>query len=45
MDTLLKNLKTAIFNVMEKIYFLLPDIEGEAAPVIDNGQTINIGIT
>ncbi len=43
MDNLLRNLKTAIFNVMETMYFLVPDEEngGEIA----DGLTAYIGVT
>ena len=45
MEHLLKNLKTAIFNVMEQMYFLLPDGDIETPSKIDNSIAIFIGIT
>lgn len=48
MKTLLKNLKTATFNVLEKMFFMLPDAEdeiGDATLSSDETATIYIGIT
>lgn len=45
MEHLLKNLKTAIFNIMEQMYFLLPDGDSETPSKIDNSIAIYIGIT
>lgn len=45
MEVILKNLKTAIFDVMEKMYFLLPDEENGIVQSIADGQTVYIGIT
>ena len=45
MEHLLKNLKTAIFSIMEQMYFLLPDGESETPSKIDNSIAIYIGIT
>ncbi len=45
MEVILKNLKTAIFDVMEKMYFLLADEDDGQAPGIAKGQTVYIGIT
>ena len=43
MDNLLKSLKTAIFKVMEQMFFILPDEEEPPSP--DNGRAIYIGIS
>ncbi len=45
MENMLKNLKTAIFNVMEKMYFLLPDENSGTMPGISCSQAVYIGIT
>lgn len=45
METILKNLKIAIFNVMEKMYFLLPDESDGSIPEISEPETVYIGIT
>lgn len=48
MKTLLKNLKTATFNVLEKMFFMLPDTEDELGSITlqgDDTATIYIGIT
>ena len=45
MEVILKNLKTAIFDVMERMYFLLADEIDFGAPDIAKGQTVYIGIT
>jgi len=44
MEVILKNLKTAIFDVMEKMYFLLADEDDGKTPDIAKGQTVYIGI-
>ena len=47
MEPLLKNLKTAIFDVLEKMYFLLPDteeIQETLSAEEDNFRSIYIGI-
>ncbi len=46
MKTLSENLKAATSDVMEKMFFILPDIDGEPMP-IEAGtdvSTIHIGI-
>ena len=48
MKTLLKNLKTATFNVLEKMFFILPDTDDELGDIRlqgDDTATIYIGIT
>lgn len=45
METILKNLKIAIFDVMEKMYFLLPDESDGSIPEISDSVTVYIGIT
>lgn len=45
MEVILKNLKTAIFDVMENMYFLLADEDEGQPPGIVRGQTVYIGIT
>jgi len=44
MEDMLRNLRTAIFNVMETMYFLLPDEDGAEAG-IENSLATFIGIT
>lgn len=44
MSDLPKSLKTAIFNTMERMFFLLPDPDGEDA-VISTGYSVFIGVT
>ena len=45
MEAMLKNLKTAIFDVMEQMYFLLPDEDDGRSPALHNGYTVSIGIS
>ena len=45
MEVILKNLKTAIFNVMEKMYFFLPDEENTKTHIINDGHVVYVGIT
>jgi CheY-specific phosphatase CheX len=44
MSDLSKSLKTAIFNTMERMFFLLPDPDGESAGT-SGGYSVSIGIT
>lgn len=45
MEALLKNLKTATFNSMERMFFLLADPEEETNTDISGEVTVHIGIT
>jgi CheY-specific phosphatase CheX len=45
METILKNLKIAIFDVMEKMFFLLPDESDGSIPEISDSESVYIGIT
>ncbi len=44
MSDISQSLKTAIFNTMERMFFLLPDPDGEG-DVISGGRSVVIGIT
>jgi CheY-specific phosphatase CheX len=44
MEVLLRNLKIAIFNVMETMFFLLPDEDSGEMPDIQNSHSVYIGI-
>ncbi|MFC1490087.1 chemotaxis protein CheX [Candidatus Latescibacterota bacterium] len=45
METILKNLKIAIFDVLEKMYFLLSDANDGSIPEISDSQNVYIGIS
>lgn len=45
MEAMLKSLKTAIFDIMETMYFLFPDEENAAISDCAEGQSVSIGIT
>ncbi len=45
MENLQKNLKTAIFEVMEKMFFILPDVNDGNVPDITESETVYIGIS
>ncbi len=45
METILKNLKTATFDVLEKMFFLLPNESDGSTPEISETVTVYIGIT
>ncbi|MFC1552575.1 chemotaxis protein CheX [Candidatus Latescibacterota bacterium] len=45
MEKILKNLKIAIFDVMEKMFFILPDENDGSIPEISEPETVYIGIT